>query len=177
MLEHTAMYPFDVVKVRARGMLKEDEDEDADEDEDEDEGMGMGVGEKESGRCAAEKGEQAPLKQPWFLPNASLNGPQTRLQRVRPDPRGTYTGMAHCMSTMIRTEGSLSLFRGKHVPFFLRAVLKKQEGRLLLLQLHREVKGVCLRLCVFVCVYVCVCVCVCLYVCVFVCKERTAGCG
>lgn len=40
---------------------------------------------------------------------------KTRLQRVRPDPRGTYTGMAHCMSTMIRTEGSLSLFRGINV--------------------------------------------------------------
>ncbi|EGD78225.1 solute carrier protein [Salpingoeca rosetta] len=37
---------------------------------------------------------------------------KTRLQKVNPHPGGTYKGMAHCMSTMIRTEGTTSLFRG-----------------------------------------------------------------
>eukprot|EP00055_Hartaetosiga_balthica_P014112 m.75778 g.75778 ORF g.75778 m.75778 type:complete len:314 (-) comp8495_c0_seq1:1616-2557(-) len=37
---------------------------------------------------------------------------KTRLQKVNPTPGGLYTGVAHCMKSMIRQEGVPSLFRG-----------------------------------------------------------------
>eukprot|EP00056_Hartaetosiga_gracilis_P006093 m.92970 g.92970 ORF g.92970 m.92970 type:complete len:312 (-) comp12375_c1_seq1:390-1325(-) len=37
---------------------------------------------------------------------------KTRLQKVNPSPGGLYTGVAHCMKSMVRTEGFPSLFRG-----------------------------------------------------------------
>jgi hypothetical protein len=47
--------------------------------------------------------------------SAPLSAPQTRLQRIHPDPKAYYRGVAHCFRSMVRKEGPSSLFRGMNV--------------------------------------------------------------